>query len=119
LAFALLAGAGCHTPTKRQVDISPPGTKAAKFVLPHRNLKPFDPSTLPKYRFLTWDDCGPQPEGTVYRVYDTDDFSYWALYAETPLKFVPINITNSPCRFFSVSAYWNGIEVFGTTQVCP
>lgn len=118
LALAL-AGAGCHTKSTALI-VSPPGAKAAKFVLPdRRNVKPFDPSKLTKYRFLEWGVCGEQPEGTVYRVYDTDDFSYWALYAETPLTFVLIETTNTACRFYLVSAYWNGIEVFGGTDPCP
>lgn len=116
LAVSILTG--CQT--NKPLIVSPPGTRAAKsFKLPdRRNLKPFDPAKLPKYRFLEWGSCGSQPEGTLYRVYDTDDFSYWALYAETPFTFVPIDVANSICRFYKVSAFLDGVEVFSNSEPC-
>lgn len=119
IVFLALAVTGCHTP--KSLVISPPGTRAAKsFQFPdRRNIKPFDPSRLPKYQFIAWDNCSPQPDGVIYRVYDTDDFSYWALYDETMLTFCLISTVESECRFYTVSAYLDGVEVWSTTKPCP
>lgn len=110
----LVALAGCSTP-----KVSPIDPRSAKSFVVKRELKPFDPERLPKYRILQWDVCGPQPEGTLYRVYDTDDFSYWAIYAETPFQFVLIDPKTQTCHFFMVSAFLDGIEVFGSSAPCP
>ncbi len=102
--FLLLFVAGCVAPE----SISPPPVK--------RSAAKYFPPPITKIT-LVWGDCAPQPPGTFYRLYDTDDFSYWALYAETTNRFITIPI-NTDRQFFKVCAVVNGHEECANSE-CP
>lgn len=86
---------GCASP--KLAKITPPALKKSVAAIPF---------TVIPYRqhfVIQWEDCEDQPPGTFYRVYDTDDLSYWAVYAETMLHFYVVTIEPG-CHFFTVSA---------------
>lgn len=107
-AIAVLI-AGCSSP--KATKITPPVLKKSVAAIP-LSVIPMRANMI-----LHWEDCAEQPEGTYYRVYDTDDFSYWAVYQETLFKFIVIPIEPG-CHFFMVSAVNTNGETFAG-RVCP
>lgn len=107
----LVAGCSSPRPTTPVSKITPPVLKKSVAAIPF---------TVIPYRqnfVIQWEDCAEQPEGTSYRIYDTDDFSFWAVYTETVLHFVVIPIEPG-CRFFKVSAVNTNGETFASRE-CP
>jgi hypothetical protein len=62
-------------------------------------------------------NCAEQPEGTVYRIYQSTNLIDWTLYAvSTNLSHrLPCDL---PAAFYTVGAYVNGIEVMAAPY-CP
>lgn len=112
LAVIAVLIAGCATkPAPAPSKITPPVLKKSVAAIP------FSVIPMRTNLILHWEDCAEQPEGTWYRIYDTDDFSYWSIYQETLFKFIVIPIAPG-CRFFRVSAVNTNGETFAGRE-CP
>lgn len=114
LHLALIASvcAGCATP--KRSPISPPAVKTKLAAIPFSAFQAREQITI------SWVDCEPQPEGTVYEVLDKTDWrDPWALYAETPLKFIVIPTTGEGLHVFVVRARMNGAVSNFAGKDCP
>lgn len=105
--------AGCAAPRSRS-PIIPPASKKKLADIPFKVFRVREQITI------AWDDCEPQPDGTTYEILDKTDWNDpWALYAETPLKFLVIPTDGEGLHVFVVRAKLNGATSNFAGKDCP